>query len=156
MYVALFILGKTTLFKVTTTPNTVNSFKVVTARQLRIPHYLRKISETSRTRTRDLKLRFRACNSDRYTAARFKLQIRKYIFGTIDPRVDINFTCWRRQKRVKTIRGLSFIIPGLLEGALYLVIVNFFWINIRTLFCGSSKINHLSSKINYVVQNSLL
>ena len=42
VYVALFILGKTTLFIVTTTPSTVNSFKVVTARQLRIPHYLWK------------------------------------------------------------------------------------------------------------------
>jgi hypothetical protein len=52
--VALFILGKTTLFIVTTTPSTVNSFKVVSARQLRIPHYLRKMSETSRTRNRDL------------------------------------------------------------------------------------------------------
>ncbi len=54
VYVALFILGKTTLFIVTTTPGTVNSFKVISARQLRIPHYLRKMSETSRTRTRDL------------------------------------------------------------------------------------------------------
>ena len=52
--VALFILGKTTLFIVTTTPSTVNSFKAVSARQLRIPHYLRKMSETSRTRNRDL------------------------------------------------------------------------------------------------------
>jgi hypothetical protein len=52
VYVALFILGKTTLFIVTPTPRTVNSFKVVSARQLRIPHYLRKMSETSRTRTR--------------------------------------------------------------------------------------------------------
>jgi hypothetical protein len=42
VYVALFILGKKTLFIVTTTPSTVNSFKVVTARQLRIPHYLWK------------------------------------------------------------------------------------------------------------------
>ena len=58
VYVALFILGKTTLFIATQTPKTVNSFKVVSARQLRIPHYLRKMSETSRTR-------FRACNSDR-------------------------------------------------------------------------------------------
>jgi len=71
VYVALFILGKTTLFIVTTTPSTVNSFKVISARQLRIPHYLRKMSETSRTRTRDLYLRFRACNLDRYTAADF-------------------------------------------------------------------------------------
>jgi len=54
VYVALFILGKITLFIVTTTPSTVNSFKVVSARQLRIPQYLRKMSETSRTRTRDL------------------------------------------------------------------------------------------------------
>jgi len=46
-YVALFILGKTALFIVTTTPSTVNSFKVVSARKLRIPHYLRKMSETS-------------------------------------------------------------------------------------------------------------
>jgi len=50
VYVALFILGKKTLFIVTI----ANSFKVVSARQLRIPHYLRKMSETSRTRTRDL------------------------------------------------------------------------------------------------------
>jgi len=50
VYVAVFIFGKTTLFIVTTTtPSTVNSFEVVSARQLRIPHYLRKISETSRT-----------------------------------------------------------------------------------------------------------
>jgi len=46
VYVALFILGKTTLFIATQTPKTVNSFKVVSARQLRIPHYLRKMSET--------------------------------------------------------------------------------------------------------------
>ena len=58
VYVALFILGKKTLFKVTTTSSTINSFKVVSEIQLRIPHYLRKMSETSRTR-------FRACNSDR-------------------------------------------------------------------------------------------
>ena len=54
VYVVVFIFGKTTLFIVTTTPSTVNSFEVVSARQLRIPHYLRKMSETSRTRTRDL------------------------------------------------------------------------------------------------------
>jgi hypothetical protein len=53
VYVALFILGKITLFIVTTTPSTVNSLKVVSARQLRIPHYLRKMSKTGRTRTRD-------------------------------------------------------------------------------------------------------
>jgi hypothetical protein len=33
VYVALFILRKTTLFIITTTPSTVNSFKVVSARQ---------------------------------------------------------------------------------------------------------------------------
>ena len=54
IYVALFILGITILFKVTYIPSTVNSFKVVTARQLSIPHYLRKMSDTSRTQTRDL------------------------------------------------------------------------------------------------------
>jgi len=54
VYIALFILGKTTLFIVTTTPSTVNSLKVASARQLRIAHYLRKMSETNRTRTRDL------------------------------------------------------------------------------------------------------
>ena len=59
VYVALFILGITTLFIVTATPSTVISFKVVTARQLRIPQISRKISETSRTRTRNLTLRFR-------------------------------------------------------------------------------------------------
>ena len=59
VYVALFILGITTLFIVTATPSTVISFKIVTARQLRIPQISRKISETSRTRTRDITLRFR-------------------------------------------------------------------------------------------------
>jgi hypothetical protein len=39
VYIALFILGKTTLFIVTTTPSTVNRLKVASARQLRIPHY---------------------------------------------------------------------------------------------------------------------
>jgi len=48
VYVALFILGKTTLFIVTTTPSIIYSFKVVSARQLRIPYHLRKISETGR------------------------------------------------------------------------------------------------------------
>ena len=60
VYVALFILGITTLFIVTATPSTVISFKVVTARQLRIPQISRKMSETSRTRTRNLTLRFRS------------------------------------------------------------------------------------------------
>jgi len=54
VHVALFILRKTTLFKVITTPSTVSSFKVVSARQLRIPHYYGKCLRLGRTRTRDL------------------------------------------------------------------------------------------------------
>jgi hypothetical protein len=57
VYVALFNLGKTTLFIVTTTLSTVNSFKVVNARQLRIPHNLRKC--LARLEPDCLKFRFR-------------------------------------------------------------------------------------------------
>ena len=50
VYVALFILGKIILFIVTATPSTVNSFKVFTPTEQSIPHYLRKMSKTCRTR----------------------------------------------------------------------------------------------------------
>ena len=58
VYVALFILGITTLFIVTATPSTVISFKVVTARQLRIPQISRKMSDTSKTQYKNMKIKF--------------------------------------------------------------------------------------------------